>query len=168
MGKGEPKVSRTSSMGKHQKVLISIAVAFLLYSIAGFWILPAVLKNVLEKKLSENLKRTVTIETIQVNPYLLKIFVKNFLVKDLSEKDHFVAFDQLFVDLEAVSLIKRALVIKTLTLTRPLVNLSRYKDLSYNFSDIAGSSGSEKKTNSKPFLFSVSNIEIKNGDNHFL
>jgi len=164
MEKVEPKVSRTSSMSRHQKILIGIAVAFLLYSISGFWLMPAVLKNVLEKKLSENLKRTVTIETIQINPYLLKIFVYNFLVQDLSEKDHFVAFDQLFIDLEAASLFKRALVIKTLTLTAPRVNLARYRDLSYNFSDIAKSSGPEDKSKSKPFLFSVSNIEIKNGE----
>jgi len=160
----EPKVSRTSSMSRHQKILIGIAVAFLLYSIAGFWLMPAVLKNVLEKKLSESLQRTITIGTIQVNPYLFKIFVNNFLVKDLSDKNHFVAFDQLFIDLEAASLFKRALVIKTLTLTGPSLNLARYRDLSYNFSDLAESPGPEEKSKSKPFLFSVSNIEIKNGE----
>ncbi|MDH3782814.1 MAG: DUF748 domain-containing protein, partial [Desulfobulbaceae bacterium] len=164
MEKVEPKVSRTSSMSRHQKILIGIAVAFLLYSIAGFWLMPAVLKNVLEKKLSESLQRTITIGTIQVNPYLFKIFVNNFLVKDLSDKNHFVAFDQLFIDLEAASLFKRALVIKTLTLTGPSLNLARYRDLSYNFSDLAESPGPEEKSKSKPFLFSVSNIEIKNGE----
>jgi hypothetical protein len=82
MEKGEPKVSRISSMSRHQKVLVAIAVGFLLYSVAGFWVMPAVLKDVLEKKLTENLKRTVSIETIQINPYLLKISVNNFQVKE--------------------------------------------------------------------------------------
>jgi hypothetical protein len=168
MEKGEPKVSRTSSMSRHQKILIGIAVAFLLYSVAGFWVLPAVLKNVLEKKLTENLKRTVSIKTIQINPYLLKVSVNNFRVKNLTGEDDFVAFDQLFVDLEAVSLFKRALVIKTLTLTGPRLNFARYKDFSYNFSDLAGSSGPEEKSGSKPFLFSINNIEIKNGAIVFL
>lgn len=163
MKKSSPKGHKTSAMSKHQKVLIGIAIAFLLYSVIGFLVLPAVLKNTLEKKLSENLKRSVSIETIQINPYLFKVAVNNFLVKDISEDDHFVAFDQLFIDLEAFSLFKRALVIKTLTLTGPRVNLARFKDLSYNFSDIAGSSSPEEKTDSKPFLFSVNNIEIING-----
>ena len=140
-------------MSRHQKILIGIAVAFLLYSIAGFWLMPAVLINVLEKKLSENLQRTITIGTIQVNPYLFKIFVNNFLVKDLSDKNHFVAFDQLFIDLEAASLFKRALVIKTLTLTGPSLNLARYRDLSYNFSDLTESPGPEEKANQNPFFF---------------
>lgn len=168
MKKSEPKGRKTSSMSRHQKVLIGIAIAFLLYSIAGFWLLPAILKNVLEKKLSENLKRTVTIETIQINPYVLKVRVNNFLVKNLAGDDQFVAFDQLFIDLEAISLFKRALVIKTLTLTGPRANIARYKDLSYNFSDLAGSPKPEEKTEGGPFLFSVNNIEIKNGTIVFL
>jgi len=168
MEKGEPKVSRISSMSRHQKVLVAIAVGFLLYSVAGFWVMPAVLKDVLEKKLTENLKRTVSIETIQINPYLLKVSVNNFQVKDITEETLFVAFDRLFVDLEAISLFKRALVIRTLTLTGPRLNLARYKDLSYNFSDLAKSSGSAEKTESKPFLFSLNNIEIKGGTIVFL
>ena len=48
------------------------------------------------------------------------------------------------------------------------MNLSRYKDLSYNFSDIGDSSNPEKKTGSNPFLFSVNNIEILNGAIVFL
>jgi hypothetical protein len=155
-------------MSRHQKILIGIAIVFLLYSVAGFWVLPIILKDVLEKELTKNLKRTVSIETIQINPYLLKISVNNFQVKNTSKEGLFVAFDQLFVDLEAVSLIKRALVIDILTLTGSKLNITRYKDLSYNFSDLTVSSGSAEKTESKPFLFSVNNIEIKNGTIFFL
>ena len=107
----KPKGHKTSVMSRHQKVLIGIAVAFLLYSIIGFWIVPTVLKNTLEKKLSEDLKRSVSIETIQINPYLLHIAINNLLVENRDQDDRFVEFDQLFVDLEAVSLFKRALVI---------------------------------------------------------
>lgn len=168
MKKSEPKGQTTSAMSKHQKVLIGVALAMLLYSIIGFLVLPVVLKNVLQKKLTENLKRTVTIEAIQVNPYLLTVAVNNFLIQNLSADDHFVAFDQLFADLEATSLFKRALVVKTLTLSGPRVNISRFNDLSYNFSDIADSASPKGKTDSKPFLFSVNNIEILNGAIIFL
>ncbi|MFC1843651.1 DUF748 domain-containing protein [Thermodesulfobacteriota bacterium] len=165
----KPKGHKTSAMSKHQKILIGIAVAFLLYSIIGFLLVPTVLKNTLEKKLSENLKRPVTIETIQINPYLLKVTVNNFSVKNRARDDHFIGFEQLFIDLEAISVFKRALVIKTLTLTGPRVNLARFNDLSYNFSDLAESSSSpKKKTESKPFLFSLNNIEILNGSIVFL
>ena len=169
MKKSKQKVYKTSTMNKHQKILIGIALAFLLYSLLGFLVLPAVLKNTLEKKLSQNLKRSVSIENIQINPYLLRITVNNFVVQNIPKDDDFVAFKQLFIDLEAVSLFKRALVIKSLVLNSPRVNIARYKDLTYNFSDIvAGSKTTDKKNDSKPFLFSLNNIEILDGAFTFL
>src|SRR5210317_1883202 len=94
MKASKSKAQKTGSMSRHQKILIGIAIAFLLYSVIGFLILPNVLKNTLEKKLSENLKRPVTIETIQINPYLLKISVNNFLVKNRAQDNYFIAFEQ--------------------------------------------------------------------------
>jgi len=64
MEKDGPQRQKTYRMSTHQKILIGIAIAFLLYSVLGFLVLPVVLKNILEKKLSENLKRSVSIKTI--------------------------------------------------------------------------------------------------------
>ncbi|MBW2467051.1 MAG: DUF748 domain-containing protein [Deltaproteobacteria bacterium] len=161
--KGKPEGRKMSGMSRHQKILIGIAITFLLYSVIGFIVLPNVLKNTLEKRLSENLKRPVSIKAIQFNPYLLKISVNDFLVKNRDQNDEFVAFDQLFIDLEAISVLKRALVIRTITLSRPRANLTRYEDLTYNFSDIGAVPKQKKKTEAKPVLFSLNNIEIKNG-----
>ena len=155
-------------MTKYQKIIIGIAIGFLLYSILGFLVLPVVLKNTLEKKLTENLKRRVSIENIQINPYSLKVTLNNFRVQDRTRDLYFFRFDRLFVDLEAVSLFKRALIVKSLSLSSPIVNIDRYKDMTYNFSDIASDAGQKEKTDSKPFLFSVNNIEIQNGAITFL
>lgn len=163
MKKSAPQDKNASGMPKHQKVLIGVAIAFLLYSVSGFLILPSVLKNSLEKKLAESLKREVSIEAIQINPYLLRATINNFAIKNRTEDSHFIAFDQLFVDLEVISVFRMALVVKTLTLTAPRVNVSRYKDLSYNFSDLADASGPKEETAPKPLLFSVNNIRIIDG-----
>jgi hypothetical protein len=162
------KVHKSSAMSKHQKILIGIAITFLLYSLLGFLVLPVVLKSILENKLSQNLKREVTIENIQINPYLLRVAVSNFQVQNHARDHKFIAFDQLHIDLEGVSIFKRALVVKSLVLNGPRVNIARYKDLTYNFSDIAVGSGQKKKTPAKPFLFSLNNIEILNGAITFL
>ena len=153
VGKKGQKVRKSSSMTKHQKILIGIALAFLFYSLLGFLVVPVVLKNTLEKKLTENLKREVSIENIQINPYLLQISVNNFLVQNHAKDNHFIAFDQLHIDLEAASIFKRALFVKALVLNGPKLNIARYKDLTYNFSDIAAGSGKKEKTSSKSFLF---------------
>jgi uncharacterized protein involved in outer membrane biogenesis len=162
------KVPKSSALSKHQKILIGIAITFLLYSLLGFLVLPLILKNILENKLSQNLKREVTIENIQINPYLLQVTVNNFQVQNHARDHNFIAFDQLHIDLEGVSILKRALVVKSLVLNGPRVDIARYKDLTYNFSDIAAGSGQKKKTPARPFHFSLNNIEILNGAITFL
>ena len=163
MAAAKSKVQGKSSMSRHQKIIIGIAIAFLLYSVTGFMILPVLLKNILEKKLTENLHRPVTIKTIQINPYLFKITVNNFQVASREGDGQFIGFESLFVDLETISIIKRALVIKSLVLSGPRINLDRHMDSSYNFSDLIPAEAEKKKDDSKPFLFSLNNIEIKNG-----
>ena len=64
MKKSDPKGKKTSAMSKHQKILIGIAIAFLLYSVIGFLVLPAVLKNLLEK----NSQRTSSAQS-PLKPY---------------------------------------------------------------------------------------------------
>lgn len=150
-------------MSRHQKILIGVAIGFLIYSLLGFLAVPVVLKNILEKELSRTLKRTVTIDHIQINPYLLQAAVNNFTVKSLSGENDFIAFEQLFIDLEAVSLIKKGLIIRSLVLNGPKINVTRYQDRKFNFSDLAADSDQEKNTDSKPFLYSLNNIEILNG-----
>jgi len=166
--KSSQEAVKKSAMTRYQKILIGIALAFLLYSILGFLVLPVLLKNTLEKKLSEILKRHVSIENIQINPYSLKVTVNNFLVQNRTGDLYFIGFDRLFVDLEAVSLFKRALVVESMILNGPKVNIERYRDLTYNFSDITGGVEPKKKTDSKPVLFSLNNIEIQNGAITFL
>jgi len=163
MAAAKSKVRKKSSMSRHQKVIIGIAIAFLLYSITGFMVLPVLLKNILEKKLTENLNRPISIQSIQINPYLFKITVKKFQIASREGDGQFVGFESLFVDLEAISIIKRALVLKSLVLSGPRINLDRHMDSSYNFSDLIPAKAEKKKEDSKPFLFSLNNIEIKNG-----
>jgi Domain of Unknown Function (DUF748) len=166
--KSGQKSDKKSGMTRYQKILIGIALGFLLYSILGFLVLPVLVKNILEKKLAENLKRQVSIENFQINPYSLKVTVNKFQVRNLAGDDNFIAFDRLFIDLEAMSLFKRALIVKSLVLSGPRANIARYKDLSFNFSDLAAGSEKKKKETSKPFLFSINNIEIRDGALTFL
>ena len=53
---------------------------FLLYVIAGFWVVPPLLKPKLEKELSSQLGRNVTIEDIKINPLILTVTKTNLTV----------------------------------------------------------------------------------------
>ena len=65
-----------------KKWLVGIGACLLLYTVVGFLILPPVFKWLLVKKLSEQLHRQVTIEDVDVNPYMLSSAVKGLEIKE--------------------------------------------------------------------------------------
>ncbi|MBM4347923.1 MAG: DUF748 domain-containing protein, partial [Deltaproteobacteria bacterium] len=129
---------------------------------------PPILKSVLVKKLSETLKQEVTITQIKLNPYTLSLTVRGFLIKERGSSETFVSFDELFVNLQSLSALKLALVLKEIRLTNLFVKISRHSDVSYNFSDLI-----EKKTETPPaekgtpLRFSLNNIQLINGNIEF-
>jgi uncharacterized protein involved in outer membrane biogenesis len=148
-------------------VIFLLAIAMVLYTIGGFIILPPVVKNILIKKLPEQLHRQASIQKVSFNPFTFSLAIDGFALKKLDGSDNFVGFERLFIDVEAVSIFKRALVVKTVLLKTPMIKVTRNKDLSFNFSDLKEA---KKKPVTKapqpatrPFLFSINNIQIADG-----
>lgn len=150
-----------------QKTGFWLVCAVLCYTLLGFLVAPPILKAVLEKKIPELLQRPVKIETIRLNPYSLSATVEGF---DLRQKeDHaasFVAFDRVYLNLEALSLFKQALIVKSFSLEGPRIAFSRVGEATFSFSDLLASpeAGAPPAEEAKPLLFSVNNIEIINGE----
>jgi uncharacterized protein involved in outer membrane biogenesis len=152
-----------------KKIAIGLIIFFAAFTIFGFFILPPILKSILTRKLSENLHREVTIEKIKFNPYTLSMTAKKFMVKERDRSETFVSFDELFVNLQAISLYDKALVLKEIKLKDPLIKINRSLDSSYNFSDLMEKKGTPPPTEEKgkPFRFSFNNIRIENGSIDF-
>ncbi len=151
-----------------KKILIGLVIFFVVFTLVGFFVIPPILKSILIKKLSENLHREVTITQINVNPYTLSTTVKGFKVKDPKGSETFVSFDELFINLQTLSVFKLALIFKEIRLTNPFVRISRHQDMSFNFSDLI-----EKKVETppvekgRPLRFSLNNIQLINGNIDF-
>ncbi|MBM4351256.1 MAG: DUF748 domain-containing protein [Deltaproteobacteria bacterium] len=147
-----------------KKILVGLVIFFVVFTLVGFFVIPPVLKSILIKKLSENLHREVAITQIKVNPYALSLTVRGFQVKDRGRSETFLSFDELFVNLQSLSVLKFALVLKEIRLTNPYVKINRLSDMTFNFSDLI-----EKKTEAppaekgKPLRFSLNNIQLING-----
>ncbi len=150
-----------------KKYLIGLAIFFLIFTIFGFFVLPPILKSILIKKISENIHREVTIDKIKVNPYLLSATVRGFKVKEREGSDVFLSFDELYFNLQSLSALKQAIIVKEIKLTKPFIKIKRYKDLSYNFSDLIPKKESQKEEKSKRLRFSLNNINIINGNIDF-
>ena len=151
-----------------KKILIGVAVFFLLYTVSGFLIAPLIIKSVVPKKLKETLNREVSIETVRLNPYALSLTVRGFEVKKLAGDGGLVSFDEFYINLQSISLIRKGPVVKEMRLAGPHIGLERNKDETYNFSDIIKANASPEPPEpedkeSGPLKFSINNISITRG-----
>ncbi|HOG11241.1 MAG TPA: DUF748 domain-containing protein, partial [Smithella sp.] len=129
---------------------------------------PPLMKPYIMKKMSEALHRKASIEKISINPYAVSITLKKFSLEDPGKPKPFVAFDELYVNADLMSsLFRRALILKQITLTNPYVGISRKPEGSYNFSDLLPKDEAKPEKEEKPFLFSLNNIQIINGNIDF-
>ena len=151
-----------------QKTGCWLATLVLFYALSGFLIAPPILKAVLEKKLPEILHRPVKIETIRLNPFALSATVEGFNLAD-KEGGPFVAFERFYLNLELLSIVKRALIVQSLALEKPTIDFSRIDEQTFSFSDLlaAPETTEPAPTAAEPALFSINNIEIKGGTIHF-
>jgi len=76
-------------------------------SIAGFLILPAVLKPVLTKKISEVLRREASVDRININPFALSATIRGFKLADPGKTTPFVAFHELHVNMDVMTSVFR-------------------------------------------------------------
>ena len=160
---------------RSRKVRITVIIVLLLlflYTIAGFFILPPYLKKLAMEKLSEQLGRRVTVESVSLNPFALSTVIKGFEIKESDGSTTFISFGRLYVDLQAISIIKGFPVIREVKLEQPRIHLVRTEANRYNFSDItervqAVDEAGVPKQPGKAFAFSVSNIQIIDGNIEF-
>jgi uncharacterized protein involved in outer membrane biogenesis len=165
------KMKWNLSRGRMKKIIIGGVIFFVLFTLFGFFALPPIVKSLLTEKLSEALHREVTIEQIKINPYALSVTIRGFLVKERGSSEKFVSFDELYVNLQSISAIKMAPVLREISLKQPYINVKRIDETAYNFSDLMEKKEpkpAEKPAKKpKPFQFSLNNIKIENGSIDF-
>jgi uncharacterized protein involved in outer membrane biogenesis len=162
------KPSLNPALLKKTAKIAAITVASV--AVLGFLVLPLILRPVLEKKLSAEIHRTVTIRSISLNPFALSIALKGVSVSQRDSAAVMLSFDEFYVNLEALSLVRRGLIISSVRLIKPYMNVRRNKDLTYNFSDLippSAAPAAEEKPQ-QPFRFSINNIEVKDGSIDFI
>lgn len=158
-------------MTKIRTIILWIIALLIVFTIAGFFGIPPLLKHLVIKNLSAALNRDVTIGQIKVNPYALTVTVRGFAVKDLNKSDDFFSFGELTANIEALSLFKRAIIFSEVRLKDPHAQIIRHEDGTYNFSDLLEKASSREPKpdgQSKPIQFSVNNINISGGSVDFL
>lgn len=152
-----------------KRIAIGITLALVIFTLSGFFIAPPLLKWAAVKKLSEQLHREVTIEKIKINPFALTAEIKGFKIKERDGSAAFISFDDLFVNVQSVSIFKRGLIIDEIRLSNPYAHIVHNEGTDYNFSDLLVPSKAEDKAADKePMRFSLNNIQVISGAIDFI
>lgn len=114
-------------------VLIGVVA---LFTVVGFFVLPPVVKAQLEKRLSSELGRKVTVEKVRLNPYALSLTLENFAIREADEADVFLGWERLHVNFDALLSLRGEWVLSEVVLAGFAVRARVNRDQSLNFSDI--------------------------------
>ncbi len=155
---------RYKDLPRTAKISIWLGIGLIVYSAIGFLAVPALTKYLLQTKLSQVVHRPVHAEKVYFNPFTLDMKIKGFEIGEGGKQSQLAAARELEVNLQAVSIFKRALILSAIRITGPKVYISQDKKGVFNFQDILQESpekGPEEE--SRPFLFSLNNIQITDG-----
>jgi hypothetical protein len=155
-------------MDRTKKILVGLVAAFAVYSLAGFFLVPYLIKTVVADKLAASLHRPTSIEKAYFNPYSFSLSVLGFKVMEPKGAEVFASFGELKVNLQGRSLIKGGLTVKELLLDKPYVRAVHNKDRSYNFSDLISRKAPAADEEKAPLKFSFNNIRITGGSVDFV
>lgn len=124
-----------------------------LWAVVGFFVLPRIVKSQLERRLSAELERTVTVGTVKVNPFALSLTLEDFAISERDRQAGFLGWKRLYVNFDAWKSLFGAWVLGDLELDGLRGNVNVGVDGTLNFSDLlakAGADNGEPRAPAKP------------------
>ncbi|ASL46612.1 hypothetical protein bAD24_III04440 [Burkholderia sp. AD24] len=147
-----------------RRVLIGLLIFVVLFGLLGFFAAPPLIRHIAEQQLSKQLDRPATIGRIALNPYTLRLEADRVHIGDKGGAGDFVDISRLIVQASWSSLFRAAPIVDEVQLDSPRFHIVRYDAQRFNFTDLIEKfSKQPAQPNSKPTLFSVSNIRLENG-----
>ena len=150
-----------------RKGLVAGLTVFVVYTLFGYFGLPAILESVLPKVLTGTLHRKTTVREIRFHPYELSVSVRGLEIAERDAKGKWISAEEVFANLQLASIFRGGPVVSEIRLLRPYVNIVRRPDGSYNFTDLidefAKKPGNERKT----LKYSFNNMQVVDGSIDF-
>lgn len=147
-----------------RRVMTGLLIFLVLFGLLGFFAAPPLIRHIAEQQLSKQLDRPATIGRIALNPYTLRLEADRVHIGERGGAGDFVDISRLIVQPSWSSLFRAAPIIDEVQLDSPRFHIVRYDAQRFNFTDLIEKfSKQPAKPDSKPTLFSVSNIRLENG-----
>ena len=103
---------------QHRRLLVGLAAVAVCYLVAGFFILPPVVRRVLPARISTALGANVTVQQIRMNPLTLSATLRGVTLSDRMGGE-FCRFDEGYLNFQLSSIIQRTFVLREAALKKP-------------------------------------------------
>lgn len=159
-------------------ILTLLGVLGISYLACGYFLLPVLIKTVASPAFARHLGRPVTIGQVEFDPLRIRLTLINGIIGPLLSTptdtvDPILSFSRLSIDLEAVSLTRRAIICRELNIEQPFLHLVHSAKNQFNITTLVPPSTPDRNT---PFAwliskaasrYSINNIEITKGEVRF-
>jgi hypothetical protein len=128
-----------SRLARHRFAVLAVGAIVVLgvvgYALAGFLLVPRLITRYVPSYAQEQLRRRAEIGPVRFNPFLFKLEVGQFRLKEADGRP-ILGFDRLFVDFEPTSLFRRAWTVADIELDAPRVDAVLTPDGRLNLLDL--------------------------------
>lgn len=116
--------------------LIAAGLMVAAFTVVGFFVLPPIVKSQLEKRLSAELGRTVTVGKVRVNPYTVSLTLEDFSIRERDGKATWLGWRRLYVNAGVLASIWGEWVVSDVALDGFQARGQLNADRTLNFSDL--------------------------------
>ncbi len=120
----------------NRRRLVMLGALVLVFTVVGFLVLPPIIKAQLEKRMSAELGRKVTVEKVHVNPYALSLTLENFAIREKDGTSVFLGWRRLYVRLDPLRSLWKSWGLSEVELDGFDARLELGADRVFNFADI--------------------------------
>ena len=147
-----------------RRIVIGLLIFLVVFGLLGFFAAPPLIRHIAEQQLSKQLDRPATIGRIALNPYTLRFEADRIHIGERGGEGDFIDISRLILQPSWSSLFRGAPIVDEVQVDSPRFNIIRYDAQRFNFTDLIEKFAKQpSKPDSKPTLFSVSNIRLENG-----
>lgn len=155
-------------MPRTKKALLILFGLFLFYTLAGFLLLPPVIRYWVFPKVMENLNADLQVTSIRTNPFTWSLTLREVSLSPTGQ-DEIFGFKTLYVRLRPTGFLKKTFHFHTIDLESPKLSVTRSKDGSIDWMQIFPESNESQTPESAPRqplvipLIAIDSFQIRNG-----
>ena len=106
---------------------ISALTLLLVYTLAGFFLVPHIIKTKVLPAVSDQLRRPVTVKDVEFNPFVLSLKMTEFEIQE-QDSTPLIGFQEFFINFQTSSIFHRAYVFDEIRFALPYVSVKVGKD----------------------------------------